>query len=663
MPKRELLIDDLPAPGEPLTEHIDERNQAILSEELAARAEMLRGKLTRRERWQLERRYRALHRRLNRAKYNYLVKRRWLVWQRYQAARAAYQEAAGKKRAWLKREGVRLLQLGKSLDQQLRELRPLAREFEDVAGRLKTHERVMAFEAEERENQRAFAREARVWEAQIRAVFRQSKRLHHAGENSKGEPFVVTPEIEQVVFKSDRVYYKIRLMTQNWFERMFDRWRSALPYNVDIRDLTCDETLANLSAACNRVVTVERSKRGTSLFYVISRQDSPDGIPHKTLFSKAIEWYPREIHSKTPWIAGVTNDRVVEFYTFEDIPHILIAGSTQSGKSNHLNQMIATFVTMNSPAELRLLLVDNKGGIEFTHWRGIRHELEPMVKTASEVLPALQRVRQIMEKRLSQFEQARVKNLAAYNQRMPIDQRIPRIIVIIDEMATLVGLGDLTSAIHAELRVLSSQGRAVGVHCIVCTQHATVDVLPGWVKTNMVMRIAGKMPSQSASMVVLDSISAATLPNLPGRLVFSQGRFEVIAQSPYITDEEIARAVVISQSYPEAESPGERLPVLLPAADQQPVTEEEIIDIAIHHLEGTLSANAIHELIGGNAVISLRNLRRIVADIIERGEFEHEGAAYKIKKHRTAYIAVEHEIEAQRNENSVPLTVPLEKVS
>jgi len=364
----------------------------------------------------------------------------------------------------------------------------------------------------------------------------------------------------------------------------------------------------------------------------------------------------------------------VEWFNFENTPHILIAGSSGGGKSNHINQMIATFITMSSPSELRLLLIDNKGGIEFTHWEGVKHLLKPMVKHVSQVLPTLKYARVLMERRLTEFEQVKAKNLASYNEKMREPDRIPRIIIIIDEMATLLGLGDLTNDIQSELRVLSSQGRAVGIHLMVCTQHSSVDVLPGWIKTNMSMRIASRMPSHSSSMIILNTVTAATLPDVPGRMVFALGSTEVIAQSPYISDDEIARSVKLSRAFPD---PNEA--EFIEHQEQPRIVRpprfslDDMIELALKEFGGKLTPSGIHRQLG-NDIVTLRDLRAMVNGVIEgwedKGEVVHRGAVYILKKDRNAYVMInpnptesliEPPIEPENEEETVELE-PLDHV-
>lgn len=632
MPK-ELELESLPLPGEPLQPAVDEHNQQILESDIAERIERQKSRLSRWQRYKLSRRWNMLHKKLNKVGYNQLIVKRHKAWQIFEATKHKLNTAPTRKAY---NQYRKYQQLGTELNQQIDAIQHLADEFDTINDKLKAHNELLEWEREDRENFAAFQREARTWEQQLIAAFKQSPRLHHKGTDTKGNTYIDIPVIDQIIIKDDRVMYMIKTTGQSLFERLFNRWHSALPYGVDVSSLISDETLENLKAVCNRVVTVERSKKGTNLFYVISRLDAPDGIPKKVLYQKIIDWYPVEDHSKTPWCAGVTNDRQTEWYTFEDQPHFLVAGATQGGKSNHVNQMIATFATMNTPAELRLMLVDLKGGIEFTHWRGLQHQLRPMLTTPNEVLEGLQWLRSIMETRLTAFEKIKAKNLMSYNEKA--EKPLPRIICIVDEMATLIGLGDLTKDLHTELRVLSSQGRAVGIHLLLCTQHSSVDVLPGWVKTNMVLRASAKMPNHQASMVVLDSTTAAQLPDVPGRIVFSVGRSESIAQSPFISDDQIEKAIRTANSFPKPDNT-EFISVL---PDPKPkFSRDDAIKIALERCEGKLSAAKIHDVVG-NEMASLRDIRgvmkQVIKDIRDDGGIHIDGVFYEMRKERNYYV-------------------------
>jgi hypothetical protein len=649
MPQREVdLGDALPAPGEPLRSKIHEKNQALLNEELAERQERARGRLKPGELRRLKGRYRKLWHKLNKAGWNQLVTDRWQAYRERETLLYDYSQSKSKKtRAKIRAQVLEINKTGRALNAKIATLQPLADEFASIARRLEIHRQIVRFEAEDRENKKAFKREAYTWLALIKAAMRQSKRMHHAGYDANGNYFCHIPIIERIFFREDRVLYLLKTTRKT----LFGKWVSALPYNVDVTALTCEETIANLEAATNRTVQVVRSETGKNLFYAINRVDSPDAIPSRVLYSKVLPWYPTDQHSMTPWCAGVTENRKTQWFNFEEQPHILIAGSTLSGKSNQINAMIATMASMNSPAELLFMLVDNKGGVEFTHWAGLKHLAVPIIKRAGEVLPALELAHSVMDRRLAAFERIKAKNLASFNAKVSEESRLPRVVVIIDELATLLGLGELTTAIQNELRVISSQGRAVGIHLIICTQHTSADVVPGWIKTNMRLRIAGKMPSFHSSMTILDSASAADLPDLPGRMVFALGRYEVVAQTPLISDEEIARAVEIASQYadpdlrefaaaPASEGDTEEVPALPPILVPKPkFSLDDLAALALERFEGKLTPTRMHEVLG-NEVISLRSLREMVSAVVRSGGLVYEGYQYGLTKQGHNYILV-----------------------
>lgn len=636
MKEPQILLEDVPAPGEPLKPRVHENNQKLLDEEMQARASMVRARLTPKQLKSLNKHYAELHKILNRGNYNALIKERWFLNQEYQGLKHEVKTGGWQKQKKHKEKAQAIRARGIVVHAQIQKLLPVADEFESIVRRLKAHEELMAWEIEDAENRAQFQKEALVWEQQLKAVMRQSARLHHIRTDAKGETHIEIPIIEQIVFKDDRVLYQIKTTSQGFLDRFFGRWHSALPYNVDINDLICEETLENLGAGCNRVVTVERSQMGKNLFYCISRLDAPDGIPKRVLYSKIIDFYPTKDHAKTPWPMGQSENRKVLWADFETYPHILLAGSSRGGKSNHLNAMIACMTTMATPAELMLLLIDLKGGIEFTHWEKLKHQIRPMVKRTGEVLDALQFMRAIMERRLIMFESMKAKNLESYNQKAAT--KLPRLVVVVDEMATLMGLGELTKAIHNELNVLSSQGRAVGIHLILCTQHSSVEIIPGFVKTNMGIRMSTSMPTHAASEVILGTASAARIPKIAGRMVISMGRDEVIVQSPYISDQEIERAVDISKEFPNPDRGEFELSTKAPVTPpKEKFSRNELYEIVLTKLEGKISASNIFTEIGGkeNDVITLRQLRSMVSGVIEIGlekGIEYGGHHYRLRK-------------------------------
>jgi hypothetical protein len=634
-------FDHIPSPGEPLKEEIHPDNQKEMQLKVAERVELLKAKLTRWQRFKLQRRYNRLHSILNRKQWNRLVNERDELSERLAMVKAAYRKKPTQR---LKAEGIEIVANGKLISAKIARLRPLAAEFEAVAAKLNAHRRVVELERQEIQDRAEFYREAGVWEQQILAVFRQSPRLHYIYKTSKKEEIRI-PQIQQIILKPDKIYYQIRTTSQNLIDKWLGVWRSALPYGVDIRSLTSDDTLENLTAACGRVVTVERSKRSQNLFYVVSRLDSADGIPNRIIYDQVIEHYPTERHEKTPFVGGVGQDRKAIAFDFEEYPHVLIGGASGGGKSNFINQLLATLITMNTPEQLRLVLIDNKGGVELSHFDSIPHLLYPTITQTSDVLPALVDVRKILNERLAAFKTIGARTLQKFNQKAK--QKIPRIIVIVDEMATIIGLGGLTADIHNELRVITSQGRAVGINMVICTQHPSVDVLPGWIKTNMTLRIASKMPNHVSSQIVVDSISASILPDVPGRMVFRRGGFEMVLQTPLIEDAGVRRAVKLARAF-QTDGGG---PAPVPVPTVQSFSEEDFIGIAVEKLDNHLSANRAHELLS-NDVVTLRALREVMHAVVKRAEREggimHKEKCYQVIKKGRGYYLIEQQEPVER---------------
>ncbi|MCC6148238.1 MAG: DNA translocase FtsK [Anaerolineaceae bacterium] len=223
-----------------------------------------------------------------------------------------------------------------------------------------------------------------------------------------------------------------------------------------------------------------------------------------------------------------------------NMPHLLIAGTTGSGKSVCVNSILCAFLLNNSPADLRLVLVDPKR-VELTNYNGIPHLLAPVVVDADRVIGALQWMMREMDSRYHKFSQNGSRNIHEYNTRHPED-RLPYLVVVIDELADLMMLApDETERSIARLAQLA---RATGIHLILATQRPSVDVVTGLIKANFPARIAFAVASQIDSRVILDQPGAERL----------LGRGDMLFQSPdaaapvrlqgvFVSDSEIQRLV------------------------------------------------------------------------------------------------------------------------
>jgi S-DNA-T family DNA segregation ATPase FtsK/SpoIIIE len=192
------------------------------------------------------------------------------------------------------------------------------------------------------------------------------------------------------------------------------------------------------------------------------------------------------------------------------MPHLLIAGTTGSGKSVCVNAIVACLLLQNSPHELRLLMIDPKR-VELTSYNGIPHLLVPVVVDLARVVPALQWVSKQMDDRYKRFSKEGVRNIADFNARMrAINQdTMPYIAVVIDELADLMMMApDETERVVTRLAQLA---RATGIHLIIATQRPSVDVVTGIIKANFPARIAFAVASSVDSRVIIDQPGAERL--------------------------------------------------------------------------------------------------------------------------------------------------------
>lgn len=193
------------------------------------------------------------------------------------------------------------------------------------------------------------------------------------------------------------------------------------------------------------------------------------------------------------------------------MPHLLIAGSTGSGKSVCINSIIATFLLLKTPDELRMLLIDPKL-VEFSGYKSIPHLKGPIVTEMDKVVSALRMVVQEMEQRYQRFAELGIRNLDGYammRENEPALPRLPYLVVIIDELADMM----MTTPDEVETLIvrIAQKGRAAGIHLILATQRPSVDVLTGILKANVQARIAFAVASLTDSRVVLDLPGAERL--------------------------------------------------------------------------------------------------------------------------------------------------------
>ncbi|GAA7620415.1 DNA translocase FtsK [Helicobacter pylori] len=225
------------------------------------------------------------------------------------------------------------------------------------------------------------------------------------------------------------------------------------------------------------------------------------------------------------------------------LPHLLIAGTTGSGKSVGVNAMILSLLYKNPPDQLKLVMIDPKM-VEFSIYADIPHLLTPIITDPKKAIEALQSVAKEMERRYSLMSEYKVKTIDSYNEQAPNNgvEAFPYLIVVIDELADLM----MTGGKEAEFPIarIAQMGRASGLHLIVATQRPSVDVVTGLIKTNLPSRVSFRVGTKIDSKVILDTDGAQSLLGRGDMLFTPPGSNGLVRlHAPFATEDEIKKIV------------------------------------------------------------------------------------------------------------------------
>ncbi|WP_183022732.1 DNA translocase FtsK [Helicobacter pylori] len=225
------------------------------------------------------------------------------------------------------------------------------------------------------------------------------------------------------------------------------------------------------------------------------------------------------------------------------LPHLLIAGTTGSGKSVGVNAMILSLLYKNPPDQLKLVMIDPKM-VEFSIYADIPHLLTPIITDPKKAIGALQSVAKEMERRYSLMSEYKVKTIDSYNEQAENNgvEAFPYLIVVIDELADLM----MTGGKEAEFPIarIAQMGRASGLHLIVATQRPSVDVVTGLIKTNLPSRVSFRVGTKIDSKVILDTDGAQSLLGRGDMLFTPPGTNGLVRlHAPFATEDEIKKIV------------------------------------------------------------------------------------------------------------------------
>jgi S-DNA-T family DNA segregation ATPase FtsK/SpoIIIE len=263
-------------------------------------------------------------------------------------------------------------------------------------------------------------------------------------------------------------------------------------------------------------------------------------------------------NAKVPMFLGKDTEGRPLVYDLAEMPHLLIAGRTGTGKSVCMNAIILSILMTRRPDEVKMIMIDPKM-LELSEYGKIPHLMHPVVKDMKKAEAILSWAVDKMEERYDILSRARVRSIAAYNELTlreirrrvnPVDEeersrfpdRMPYIVIFVDEINDL--LMTMKKEVEGHIIRLAQKSRAAGIHLVVATQKPTVDVITGLIKSNLPARICFQVSSRSDSRVVLDEMGADKLLGKGDMLFLQPGSSTIIrAQGTYLSDEEISRVV------------------------------------------------------------------------------------------------------------------------
>ncbi len=297
---------------------------------------------------------------------------------------------------------------------------------------------------------------------------------------------------------------------------------------------------------------------------------------------------------------GLDIDAKPIFTSVESMPHGLVAGSTQSGKSVCIASIIVSLITRNKPDEVKLMLIDPKK-VDLQQFADVPHLITPIIDDPKIAVESLKYMVNEMEKRydtLKQFKAINVKDYYRRRSNNPNFVKMPRIVVIIEEASDLLLSGG--NEVEDSILKLTQKSRAVGIHLLLATQRPSADILKGAIKANIPTRFAFRVPSSTDSSVVLDMTGAEKLLG-KGDMLFSENGMARRLQGAYLSPEEIENITEFlkAQATPDYMFSHEKLAMSAITGEEVDSIDELFKDVAKYVVsEGKCSLNKITQSFG-----------------------------------------------------------------
>jgi hypothetical protein len=265
-------------------------------------------------------------------------------------------------------------------------------------------------------------------------------------------------KIRTILYTTEAIYYRI----------------DKTPFRVSFTDLATDEVARNLSLSIGRECRwiLKTSGDAFGLWLQVALKTGIAAVPSFFPWdSKETPINAAALLPKTKNLAvamGIGENRKFVYEDLRDWPHLIVCGGTGGGKSVFMNQILCTLITRNTPDQLQILMIDLKGGLEFSSYKKIPHLMRQPVVKPEDVPAALTQLHQEIERRFTLLQNTESRDISIWNKRQP--NKMPYVVVVFDEIARLMLDNKLKSKTDALIDVAAAQGRAAGIHLILCTQ-------------------------------------------------------------------------------------------------------------------------------------------------------------------------------------------------
>lgn len=457
-------------------------------------------------------------------------------------------------------------------------------------------------------------------------------------------------QMEEVHVTEDEIMYKVRASRVT----IWGSTQHFIPYQTRVQDLVKPETLAELSAVCERPVTSPHNPQefggedkdfSNGAWVVVHRIGMNGGLFNYIELSSVLRKYNQANRHHFPIPFGVRRGRKINYCYLDQHPHIFIDGQTFAGKTNALRVAVCTLIQMHTPDEARIVLVDLKRGGDFNPFAHVPHLMTfdegSIIKTPEYLANVLERIVKLMHTRMQIISEITV-DIQKYNEKVSQDKQLPRIVVIIDEYSATTMDREAKKRIDHYCIILSTQARAAGIHVVIGNQQPYTDILPKEVKGNITFKLAGRQMTQGASMSSMGSGRATRIDKIPGRMVCNNGHEEFDVQIPYVTEADIALALRIANDKP---APQHDVWLMDDTQEIQPLreafSEKLLIRLALNEFNGTLAGRNIWERLKQMSIdVSRDKVLAAVKTIVDKGTIEFEGVVYGMSKPGNRYVLV-----------------------